>query len=128
MPLDIIELEEERWQWSSAIFNEATPEGSLSKCKGEIKEIEFNLFNGIRDPVEYADAIMCLFDAARREGILPEEILRAYAWKTQLNKNRTWIKHADNSYSHVKPLTPETCFDASRCVSLAAAFWYSFWL
>lgn len=57
---------------------------------------------GIKRPEEYADALMCLFDSAGRQGILPENIFRAFAKKLKVNKARKWIKNPDNTYSHVK--------------------------
>lgn len=100
--MDIIKLEKKRLEWSLRTFTEATPNGSLEKAKEEIKEIEYNLAHKIKDPVEYADAIMCIFDVAGREGISAEEVMIAYEKKIEINTKRTWIKNPDNSYSHVK--------------------------
>lgn len=98
----IIQLEAERLAWSLKTFPEATSISSLRKLETEIKEIESDILAGIRQPEEYADALMCLFDSAGRQGIFPEEIYEEYAKKFEINKNRKWVKNPDNSYSHVK--------------------------
>ena len=100
--MDIIKLEADRLAWSKEVFNEATPISSLRKLESEIKEIEENINLNVKDPVEYADALMCLFDAAGRQGISVEEIFSAFEVKLKINKNRIWSKNPDNSYSHVK--------------------------
>lgn len=97
------ELEKERLEWSLKTFPEATPISSLRKLESEIKEIEADIEAGIRNPEEYADAIMCLLDCAGRNGIYTEEIIAAFAVKLEKNKKRTWAKNPDNSYSHIKP-------------------------
>ncbi len=102
---NITSLETERMAWSLLTFPEATPISSLRKLEAEIKEIEADIIAGIKEPVEYADALMCLFDSAGRQGIAPEEIFAAFAYKLEKNKSRAWIKNPDNSYSHVKPST-----------------------
>lgn len=98
----LIELENERWPWSEKTFPEATPLSSLCKLREEIKEIEQDLSQGNLYPEEYADAMMCLLDSAKRAGITVEEILLAYELKTEKNKKRKWSKNPDNSYSHIK--------------------------
>ncbi|MBO3464278.1 DUF550 domain-containing protein [Aetokthonos hydrillicola CCALA 1050] len=98
----IIELEKERMAWALTTFPEATAVSSLRKCETEIDEIEADIVAGIQNPVEYADAIMCLFDSAGRHGISIEQIIEAFAAKLEKNKSRKWIKNPDNSYSHVK--------------------------
>jgi len=98
----IQELEAQRLEWSKATFNEATPISSLRKLESEIKEIEQDIIDGKRIPEEYADALMCLFDSAGRQGIFPDEIFEAFAIKLEKNKARVWSKNPDNSYSHVK--------------------------
>lgn len=100
--MNIIELEEKRLKWSLETFTEATPNGSLEKAKEEIKEIEQDIANGILNPYEYADAIMCIFDVAGRMGISAREVMIAYELKVDINAKRTWKKNPDNSYSHIK--------------------------
>lgn len=100
--VDILKLEEERFAWSLKKFIEATPISSLRKCEEEILEIEKDILSGSVNPVEYADALMCLFDSAGRCGISVQEIFAAYQLKFEENKLRSWKKNADNSYSHIK--------------------------
>lgn len=104
--VDIIFLEKERLEWSLKVFTDATAISSLRKLEEEIKEIEKNINNNIKDPVEYADALMCLFDSAGRTGILPTEIFKSFSEKLKINKSRDWSKNNDNTYSHVKISPP----------------------
>lgn len=83
-------------------FSEATALSSLCKLRSEITEIEQDIQNGKVEPLEYADALMCLFDSAGRNGILPQDIFEAFSRKNEINKSRTWFKNEDNSYSHHK--------------------------
>lgn len=99
---NIIELEKERLEWSFKTFPEATPISSLRKLESEIEEIEVDIIEGHREPIEFADALMCLFDCAGRIGISVEEIFNAFEVKLAINKNRKWNKNPDNSYSHIK--------------------------
>jgi hypothetical protein len=100
----IFELEEERYAWSLATFPEASALGSIQKLKEETLEIEKNIIDGERDVTEYADALMCLFDSARRQEnpITINEIFDAFEQKLEINKKRTWVKNGNGSYSHVK--------------------------
>lgn len=102
MNQDLIELERQRLEWSLNTFTEATPVSSLRKLESEIKEIEADIECGIQNPEEFADAMMCLFDAAGRHGITVQEIISSFAVKLEKNKNRKWTKNSDNSYSHIK--------------------------
>jgi hypothetical protein len=103
----IIELEHERLAWSLKTFTEATSISSLYKCRDEIREIESDILMEKRVPEEYADALMCLFDSAGRQGIPVEEIFEAYRIKFEINKKRTWVKNENNTYSH-KHITAPT--------------------
>ena len=102
MQRDFFALEAERLAWSLETFTEATPQSSLEKLKSEIKEIEEDLEKEIVNPMEYADALMCLLDSAGRASITPHHILRAFREKLEINKSRVWVKNPDNSYSHKK--------------------------
>lgn len=97
---NIIELENERLEWSLKTFPEATATSSLFKLAEEAAEIAADIENGKREPEEYADALMCLLDSAGRQGISVQEILIAYRSKLDINKQRKWIKNPDNTYSH----------------------------
>lgn len=99
---NIVELEADRLEWSLRTFPKATPISSLRKLESEIKEIETDINNGVKNPTEYADALMVLFDSAGRQGITPNDIFKAFAEKLAINKARQWSKNPDNSYSHIK--------------------------
>ncbi len=99
---NIIELERQRLEWSLSNFPEATAISSLRKLESEIEEIEVDIIEGHKNPIEYADALMCLFDSAGRNGISVEEIFKAFETKLEINKNRQWVKNPDNTYSHLK--------------------------
>jgi len=100
--MDIIELEKKRMERSLKTFPHATPRGSLERAKEEIKEIQEYIDNGVKDPYEYLDAIMCIFDVAGRMGISAREVMIAYELKLDINTKRTWNRNPDNSYSHKK--------------------------
>lgn len=102
--IDIVKLEEKRLKWSKETFTEATAHSSVLKLISEAEEIKKDLENGIREPLEYADALMCLFDSAARQEtpIFPEEIFEAFRQKIEINMARTWVKNPDNTYSHKK--------------------------
>lgn len=95
-------LEAERLRWSLYTFPEATALSSLFKLFEEMCEIESDIIAGKRTPEEYADAMMCIFDSAGRQGIYLPELIGAFNDKLQKNKSRTWIKNPDNTYSHKK--------------------------
>ena len=101
-PISIIQLEANRMKWALYTFPEATAVSSLNKLREEANEIEQSLLNGQPDPIEYADALMCLFDSAGRAGITPLHVFEAFQEKLLINKTRTWVKNPDNTYSHVK--------------------------
>lgn len=101
-PKSIIDLEHERMEWSLKTFPEATPLSSLLKAIDEISEIQIDQRVGDKQPMEYADAIMCILDSAGRFGVTVEEVMLAFEEKLKINKGRTWVKNPDNTYSHVK--------------------------
>lgn len=103
-PIDMIALINERMKWSFQTFPEATALSSLIKLQGEVEELQADILIGKRSPLEYADILHCVFDIAGREvdPVSPEEIFQAFKDKFEINKNRTWIKNADNTYSHKK--------------------------
>lgn len=102
MSEDLIKLENERLEWSIKTFPEATTFSSILKLQEEIEEIKLDLLSNKREPEEYADAMMCLFDSAGRQGISIEELIEAFGKKLEKNKSRSWVKNKDNTYSHIK--------------------------
>lgn len=84
-------------------FTEADAVSSLVKLHGEIREVTEAMDNnneGIAE--EYVDCIMCLMDSAARLGITGAELSAAFEAKLAKNIGRTWMRNADNTYSHVK--------------------------
>lgn len=114
-------LEHQRFEWALTTFPEATDFSSLQKLKEEISEIEENIKKGIKDPIEYADALMCLFDSAGRNGISVSEIAKAFSNKLEINKSRKWVKNADNTYSHEKK-APDTLQDGDWFIGTVAEY------
>lgn len=104
MEKTIFELEAERLEWSLKTFPEATANSSIQKLQDECLEIRADIEAGIRNPEEYADCLMCLFDSAGRQEIpiSVQEIFEAFAMKLEKNKSRVWKKNSNNTYSHVK--------------------------
>lgn len=71
---DLMKLEKERLAWSLKTMPEASALSSLIKFFEEIKEVRENVIHQKKDPSEYADCLMCLFDSAGRDGITAEMI------------------------------------------------------
>jgi NTP pyrophosphatase (non-canonical NTP hydrolase) len=83
-------------------FNEADPLSSMNKLEEEMEEVSEAILHGHENLAEeYADCMMCLLDSAARLGIQPDDLMIAFAAKLQVNKNRNWVKNADNTYSHL---------------------------
>lgn len=99
------ELIEEHGQWADGTFPKGTAIGALLHAKREVQEIMDDIDNNA--PVnnlatEYADALFCIMDSARRKGVTLIHILLAGDTKLQINKKRQWKDNGDGSYSHVK--------------------------
>lgn len=95
----------EHGEWSEATFPKGTATGALLHAQREIIEIVEDIENDAPHSViskEYADAIFCIMDSARRKGVSVNDILKAGHTKLQVNKARTWKDNGDGSYSHVK--------------------------
>jgi len=88
-------------KFSEKTFVLATAQSSLEKLKDEIKEVE-KAGTSFEKREEYIDCIMCLFDAAKRDGIHPEFIIKGFTHKIDKNIARTWKANLDGTYSHVK--------------------------
>lgn len=86
------------------IFPESTFESTLIHLEEEIAEVRQSHSEGKEFEVveEIADCILCLISAATKEGIGICQIIYAIKHKIAVNKNRTWVKNPDNTYSHVK--------------------------
>jgi phosphoribosyl-ATP pyrophosphohydrolase len=98
-------LIEEHGEWSAVTFPKGTAKGALLHAEREIVEIINDIENKAPHSViskEYADAIFCIMDSARRKGVSVDDILKAGYAKLQVNKARTWKDNGDGSYSHIK--------------------------
>lgn len=91
-------------------FPESTWESSLRGLEREIKEVESaradyyvidDQENRKKLGIEYVDCLMYLLDSMGRMGFSINEINELFEEKLRINKNRTWNKNTDNSYSHV---------------------------
>jgi hypothetical protein len=71
-------LEDSRLKWSLMTFKETTPLGSLCKAKAELQEV----LQDMKDPYEYVDFIMCLFDTAARLNIFAKDIVNSMFFET----------------------------------------------
>jgi len=98
-------LETKRLEWSKKVFPNADSWSSLLKLDEEIKEIKYELehvFGSTNLITEFADALMCLFDSAGREGITPYDITKAFKFKLELNMSSDWIDQGNGTYKRVK--------------------------
>lgn len=112
-------LMQQHAEWAKETFPESTPLSSILGAKREIKELlaelgYIELPNGKLAEVmdhqidmeklatEYVDVIKYFFDSMARSGVTIDVFRATFEKKLAINKKRTWVKNADNSYSHVK--------------------------
>lgn len=98
------QLIEDHGQWADATFPKGTSTGALLHAEREIKEILADIMSRASRTnlaTEYADAIFCIMDSARRQGVTVPEILEAGNRKLTINKGRSWKDNGDGSYSHI---------------------------
>lgn len=96
--LDFEKMENDRLAWSKETFPDSTTQSALEHLKDEIKEIEAEPTN----PVEYADALALIMEAAGRSGISARQVLIAYRDKMEINKGRKWSRLENGSYKHIE--------------------------
>ncbi|MFL5811409.1 MAG: dATP/dGTP pyrophosphohydrolase domain-containing protein [Flavisolibacter sp.] len=92
-------------EWSVRKFVLANAASSLTKAKGEIKELLFCLSFGTEKETlfEYVDVIMCVLHSAKKAGFTIEQITAAFKEKSEINFNREWVlDKRGNTYSHKK--------------------------
>ena len=85
-------------EWAADTFEAQTSEEKLRHLHKEIDEI----IDDQQDVTEYADALSLLLDAARLQGITAEMIVSAAWTKLRINKQRTWTRNPDGTYSGSK--------------------------
>lgn len=88
----------EQGKWADATFGGAGRgiTGTLTKLKQEVDEI----LAAPDDRLEWADALMLLLDAARRQGMMPSDLLVACREKQAINFSRAWEKGPDGLWRH----------------------------
>lgn len=99
------QLIQEHGNWADATFPKGTAKGALLHAHREVDEIISDIDNGNDEQsiaTEYADAIFCIMDSARRRGISMDKLILAGDAKLQKNKARQWRDNGDGSYSHIK--------------------------
>ena len=96
---DLSELQAAVGEWSDEMMGPGPRLATgLEHLRRELAEIEADPKN----PEEYADALMILYDVARREGITAPMIRAAAFRKLEINKTRRWAAGADGVIEHVK--------------------------
>ncbi len=81
---DIRELQNEIRQWADTVFPERTAYGAMTKLvMHEIPE----MLRNPEDPLEYADILILVLDAAALLGI---DVADAVHRKMEINRKRTW--------------------------------------
>lgn len=104
-PQSFEQLIEEHGIWADATFPKGTAKGALLHAHREVDEIIKDIDEGndeLSIATEYADAMFCIMDSARRRGLTVNQIVLAGVAKLNKNKARTWNDNGDGSYSHVK--------------------------
>jgi len=78
---------------------ERGPIGAIRHLQEEAKELEAKP----DDVVEYADCLLLILDAARRNGMTPDDLLYQAFTKLQVNRRRKWPKPAaaDQPIKHI---------------------------
>ncbi len=85
--------------WGKKTFPHATLSTILAHLRAELKEVEDNP----KDPLEWADVLMLILQAAHREGFTMEHLFEACETKFQINQQRQWGKPNSEGFSeHIK--------------------------
>lgn len=117
------ELIEDQGRWADETFPNGTAIGVLIHAHKEVDEIIQDIENKAEPEVlskEYADAIFCIMNSARRKDISLGQIIDAGNKKLQINKGRKWKDNGDGSYSHVKEDIPEEEISAPVDIKILA--------
>lgn len=89
-------------EWSQMQFGSDKvigPRGPLRHLAKEVKETIEAPF----DPIEYADMLHLLFDAARRSGMSYDQLTETAHEKLDINRNRRWqARGEDGTVEHVR--------------------------
>ena len=84
--------------WANEVFPDRTIKGTLAKLTSE--ELPELIVSGMKDELEYADALILVLDLAGQAGI---DIEMALQRKMNINRGRKWRRDPDTGfYSHIK--------------------------
>lgn len=92
---DIIELAKQAAEFSDKTFGDPKVRGPLGALHHLREEIE-ELVDNPTDRMEYADCLLLLIDAYRRNGGNVRDLIRAGFEKLEINKKRNWGKADQN--------------------------------
>lgn len=96
--IDVNDIQYGISEWTENQFPNRTTESITKHLESEIEEIR-------RDPsdaMEYADAMMLIFDCASFNNIRASDILSAMCKKLEINKKRKWGEpNADGYVEHI---------------------------
>jgi hypothetical protein len=91
------------WQRHGQLLHklpDATYETSLLKAQKEIQEcLDAPKHKRL---LEYADAIICIKQAAECDGFSHEDLTIAESYKMRVNLVRNWSKQDDGTYQHIE--------------------------
>ena len=95
-------------EWSQATFGSDLtrgPIGALKHLEREAREAAENP----TDPMEYADCLLLILDAARRAGIKPMQLVEHAQAKMKINRSREWPKVDEWSFDQPHFVDSEDC-------------------
>lgn len=89
-------------RWSDETFEGNDGSGARAHLMRELVEVA-EAHTDEERLVEYADCVMLIFDAARRDGFDADAVLRAAWAKLAINRDRVWgERQPDGSVEHVR--------------------------
>lgn len=93
-----------QYEWAQETFGPGErTNGVVTHIRKELVEIE----NEPHDVTEWADVLILAFDGAMRHGYTPDDIIKAYHDKMEINYQRDWPDWRDftedDAIEHVRP-------------------------
>lgn len=95
---DLQKMQNDIIEWADSAFPSRTPGIALLKMFSEIGEV----IDNPTDPMEWADILVLLLDAASLNGISGDQLTKAFIEKMGINRNREWREGRLGVMSHVK--------------------------
>lgn len=97
---NLSKLQKDQGEWADETFGGGrNPRPILNHLRREVDEAIADPF----DPMEYADILLLLVDAARNAGITGDEMIDYAYRKLEINKSRKWgSPNPDGSIEHIK--------------------------